>query len=316
MRIVQTAARLCESEFAFIARYVDGKCYLVAGKPWRQTAAYHVSAGRPVAVSRVRSPGASRSSAAPIHVPDVLADPEFDQFEWQRVGKQRTVLGVPLLREDEPDRRHHPCPHGRRPFVERQIDLVTTFADQAVIAIENVRLFDEVQARTRGTERIARAADRDRGNSQRHQQLAHRYAAGVRRHRAVRGRSCFPSAADQRRAARTADMVRLAAMAESDPVRAEAWRRRFPFPLTREYMHGLAILDRRVVDIPDVERRRRPSLAVGKTNFLASGYRAVTMMPMLRGRRARSACSASCALRPGRLTDKQLAVLETFAARP
>ena len=100
-------------------------------------------------------------------------------------------------------------------------------------------------------------------------------------------------------------------MAESDPVRAEAWRRRFPFPLTRDYMHGLAILDRRIVDIPDVEQAPA-EFAAGKKNFLASGYRAVTIMPMLRGGNAVGVLSVvRLARRP--LTDKQLSVLETFA---
>ena len=92
--IVQTAARLCSAEYAFIARYVDGKCYLVAGN--QVEAESHRSISR---IARwlwtvVRSPDGWSSSRRTIHVPDVLADPEFDQFEWQRVGKQRTVLGV------------------------------------------------------------------------------------------------------------------------------------------------------------------------------------------------------------------------------
>ncbi len=107
------------------------------------------------------------------------------------------------------------------------------------------------------------------------------------------------------------DQVRAAAVAEPDPARAEAWRRRFPFPLTREYMHSAAILDGRVVDIPDV-RDAPLEFAAGSRNFLASGYRAVTMMPMMRGDAAIGALSV-VRLAPGPLSDKQLAVLKTFA---
>ena len=105
--------------------------------------------------------------------------------------------------------------------------------------------------------------------------------------------------------------VEVAAIAESDPARAEAWRRRFPFPLTHDYMHSLAILDRRVVDIPDV-RNAPEEFAAGRQNFLVSGYRAVTIVPMMRGEAAIGALSV-VRLAPGPLSDKQLAVLRTFA---
>jgi hypothetical protein len=85
-------------------------------------------------------------------------------------------------------------------------------------------------------------------------------------------------------------MVKAAAVAERDPVRAELWRQRFPFPLTREYMHSVAILDRKMLDIPNVENAPA-EMEVGRKNFLGSGYRAATFMPLMRGKTAIGALS-------------------------
>ena len=105
--------------------------------------------------------------------------------------------------------------------------------------------------------------------------------------------------------------VQLAAFADADPVRAVAWRGRFPFPLTREYMHGIAILDRRIVDVPDA-RSAPPEWAAGAQRFLTTGYRAVTIMPMIRGDSAIGTLSV-VRMAPGPLSKKQLELLATFA---
>ena len=105
--------------------------------------AHPFAAGLGSTTSRVALEGTT------IHNPDVLADPNYTASEYQRLGKYRSMLGVPLLREGAPIGVFILTRQQVRPFTERQIELVQTFADQAVIAIENVRLFDEVQARTR-----------------------------------------------------------------------------------------------------------------------------------------------------------------------
>ncbi len=108
-----------------------------------------------------------------------------------------------------------------------------------------------------------------------------------------------------------AGMITAAAIAAPNPVRVEAWRRTFPYPLTRQYMHGIAILDRKVVDFADVADTPA-ELIVGARNFLTSGHRAITIMPMIRGVEAIGAISV-VRLAPGPLSNKQLAVLRTFA---
>src|SRR5258707_14569992 len=91
-----------------------------------------------------------------VHLPDALADPRFTDLRRQRHSKARTMLAVPLLRDQTVIGIVFLARTEVRPFSDKQVELVTSFADQAVIAINNVRLFDEGQART---EELSRSLD-------------------------------------------------------------------------------------------------------------------------------------------------------------
>ena len=105
--------------------------------------------------------------------------------------------------------------------------------------------------------------------------------------------------------------VHLRAIAEGDAGLAVGWSTRFPFPLSGEYMHSAALIEGRVVDVPDVAQAP-PQFAVGARNFLGSGYRAVTIAPMMRSGSAVGAISV-VRVQPGALTERQSGLLQTFA---
>ena len=126
------------------------------GAPFDHVAAYGFSreyleymATHPLAPARTTVTGRVIIEGKPVHIPDVLADKEYGFFDAQQLGGFRTLLGVPLLREGAPTGVLMLARNEVRPFTDRQIELVSIFADQAVIAIENVRLFDEIQDKSR-----------------------------------------------------------------------------------------------------------------------------------------------------------------------
>jgi two-component system, NtrC family, sensor kinase len=104
---------------------------------------------RPLVADRGTATGRAIVEGKIVHVPDVLEDTEYTNWEAQKLNRYRTVLGVPLLREGMPMGVFALTRFAPRPFTEKQIELVSIFADQAAIAIENVRLFENVEARTR-----------------------------------------------------------------------------------------------------------------------------------------------------------------------
>ena len=103
----------------------------------------------PIVPERGLASGRALLEGRLVHIPDVKADPEYTFLEGQRLGDYRTILAVPMLREGAPIGVLILTRSEVRPFTDKQIEVVSTFADQAAIAIENVRLFESVEARTR-----------------------------------------------------------------------------------------------------------------------------------------------------------------------
>jgi GAF domain-containing protein len=147
--IVQTATRLCHADSAIVATRGDDELYHLAAISGHSEEMRAVVLKQPIAADRGSVSGRALLERRTVQIHDALADPEFTRFDTQAVGQFRTLLGVPLLREGTPIGVISMQRRTVEPFTEKQIELVTTFADQAVIAIENARLFEEVQARTR-----------------------------------------------------------------------------------------------------------------------------------------------------------------------
>jgi GAF domain-containing protein len=146
--LVESAARLCDADKTIITRQKDGVFYRAESHGFSEEFMNYVR-NIPIATERGSAFGRALLERRAIHIPDVKADPEYTSADMQRLGDYRVVLAVPMLREDVVIGVLSLTRSEVRPFTEKQIELASTFADQAAIAIENVRLFDEVQGRTR-----------------------------------------------------------------------------------------------------------------------------------------------------------------------
>jgi signal transduction histidine kinase/DNA-binding response OmpR family regulator len=151
--LVESIARLCRVEQAAILRLVDGQFHIIAAHGSDEFKQYMQN--HPIAIDRSSVSGRAALEGRTVQVADVLADPEYAKHETQRVGGFRTVLGVPLMRAGAAIGAVLLTRSEVEPFTQQQIDLITTFADQAVIAIANVTLFDEIQDKSRQLEQAS-----------------------------------------------------------------------------------------------------------------------------------------------------------------
>jgi two-component system, NtrC family, sensor kinase len=303
--LTESAARVCAAEKGVIFQR-DGDLYrLGANYGFSGTAAQYAldhpqRAGRGSAVGRVALEGKA------VHIPDVLADPEYTAAGYQQAFGFRTILGVPLLREGTTIGVFALTRDEVKPFSQQQIDLVTTFADQAVIAIENVRLFDDVQKRT---EELSVSLE---------QQTATAKVLEVISRSAFDLNAVFETVAENSVRLCGADRAFIfrydgellhMAVAYNAPQEFKEWVAQHPIRPGRHSGSARAALERRTIHIPDV--RADPEYTYGAKD--AEDIRTVLGVPILKGNDLLGVMMIYHldGVRP--FTDTQIALVETFA---
>lgn len=303
--ISDTAARLCGSEQTMFFRY-DGNVFRILAS-WNFPPEVHeMLERRPLMPGHPSAIGRAGASLKPVCIPDVLADPAYGLTGEQSRARYRATLAVPLLREGRligalSLNRSEPGA-----FTEKQIELVATFADQAVIAIENVRLFDEVQAKTSDLEESLQ------------QQIAtadvlkviSRSAFDLQTVLETLARSAVELSSARRGTVflRNGDVFRF--RAASHPDLKEEWIRFMndnPQRAGRHSTIGRAIASARSVCTPDVDAD--PEIRM--PTYLA-GIRAVLAVPLLRDGKVEGVMALS-RQEPGEFTARQIELVETFA---
>jgi signal transduction histidine kinase len=303
--IVRNVVRLFDTLHASVFMLRDGQLYLGAHHSGTAASDGRFPGSFPQPLEPDTLTGKVLLSGKVMQLAPIIGNPEASAqaVELARRGGHNAIIIAPMVREDKVIGAIGTARVEGRPFDEKQVALLKTFADQAVIAIENVRLFNETKEsleRQTATSEILKVISSSTTDVQ------PVFDAIVKS-----GLRLFPDAAVVVTLP-DGDQVKLAAVANLDPKFDEQWRKRFPFPMTHEYMHGIALLDRRMVDVSDAAANSDPTVAPGIANFLASGYRAITIMPMRRGDSAIGTVTV-VRVTPGPLSEKQIALLRTFA---
>jgi two-component system NtrC family sensor kinase len=299
-----SAARVCAAEKGVIFQR-DGDLYRLGANYGFSSDAEQYALDHPQRAGRGSAVGRVALEGKVIHIPDVLADPEYSAAGYQRAFGFRTILGVPLLREGTTIGVFALTRDTVNPFSQQQIDLVTTFADQAVIAIENVRLFEEVQRRT---EELSES-------------LQHQIAtADVLK---VISRSAFDLQTVLQTLVESAARLCEADKSTITRLRGNVFYRAESYGFSSEFMDyvkdipvkperstaaGRALHEGRAVHIPDV--KADPEYAFEAQRFDA--YRTILGIPMLReGVPIGVLTLTRSEVRP--FTDKQIELVSTFA---
>jgi GAF domain-containing protein len=298
--IVQSAVRLCAARFAAVFRF-DGEMLHLGAHNFPPNVLEFLQRQYPMRPGHAQASGRTILSRAVVQIPDLLADPEY-QHEWALISGWRSILGVPMLHEGAPIgailiNRAEPGP-----FPNTQIALLKTFADQAVIAIENVRLFTELQAKNRdltaALEQQTATADILRVISSSPtdvQPVFETIAENAARLCVSRDAHVF---------VRHRDLLRQVSHHGSIPITQT-------LPLVWGTANGRAVLEGRTVHVADmqVESSEFPE---GSEIARRLGHRTVLIVPLMRD----GAAVGAIAVRRTEVrlfTERQVALLQTFA---
>jgi signal transduction histidine kinase len=297
--LTESAAQLCEAESAHIFRCYGTTYRLAACRGYSREYEEHMrqrlfEPGRDSIVGRIAL------DHHMVHIPDVLTDPEYSQPESQKLGRWRTMLGVPLVREGVPIGALTLTRSVVKPFTDKQIELVTTFADQAVIAIENVRLFNETQE---ALERQTATADILKVIASSPDDVQPVFEAiAERSNRLVNGLSTAVYSL-------VGDTVHLMAFTPVNPAADAVLQASFPTPLSQFSLAAVGKGETYTVVDAEVDFVTRPS-----TRELARlrGWRSLLGVPLLRENKSIGLITVTRA-EPGRFADHHVQLLQTFA---
>ncbi|WP_433996676.1 GAF domain-containing protein [Bradyrhizobium liaoningense] len=301
--LVDSAARLCEAEMAFIMRR-EGDEYQAGAAVGFSEEYIEFLRVHPITPGRSTVTGRAVQERRPVQILDVAADPEYGLRESTTMAGQRTALGVPLLRENEPIGAIVIARRRVQPFTEKQIELVTTFADQAVIAIENVRLLEQLQTRTRD---LSEALMYQTGSADILRVIASSPTEVGPVLKAIVESACgLCEAYDALVVLRDGDDLVIQAHHGQVPV---VWSRR---SVSVESPTGRAIIDRRTVHVHDLLGPEGEEFPTGREYALRSNVRTVLSVPLLReGESMGAIVLRRTEVRP--FGEKQINLLQTFA---
>jgi signal transduction histidine kinase len=302
--LVESAAKLCEADKATITRQQDGVFYRAENYGFSDEFMNYVR-NVPVVPDRGSATGRALLEGVVVHIPDVEADPDYTFNEAQRLGDFRAMLGVPMLREGVPVgvivlTRSEP-----RPFTDKQIELATTFADQAAIAIENVRLFDEVQAKTRD---LSEALVYQTGSGNILRVIASSPTNVGPVLQAIVESACeLCDANDAVVRLRDGDNLRLSAHSGPIPTSLDK------IPIRNGTAAGSAFLDKKPVHVHDLLSSEGDQFPKAREmSRLEGGHRTILSVPLLReGESIGAIVLRRIEVHP--FSDKQIALLQTFA---
>ena len=307
--VVEAAKRLCGAERAH-AFTLDGDLLRLAsaGKNMPKAQEQFLR-DNPLPLNRGSVAGRAATERRTVQIEDCRADTEYQLGEITARYDGRTLLGVPMLKGDDLIGVITVVKSRVDPFTKREIDLVSSFADQAVIAVENARLMRAVQQRNR---ELAEALEQQTATAEILAAISGSLSDAQPVFDAIvaSGLKLFPGCKITIAKPQDSELQAVAVAAQSDKEEA-AIRDVFPIPLTIEYLHSVAFLERRLVDLHDA-LLAPDDLKAGAKNMLASGNRAITVFPLVRGNEAIGSLSVMRE-QPGPLLDKQLGMFKTFA---